>query len=58
MRKDKLSSFQAKKQKLLKIKEILNEQIPEKTAWKMTPMDLVSHYQVQQTKIWEIVKDE
>lgn len=58
MRKDGKSQYQIKKEKLKKIKKILSESIPEKVAWKMTPMDLVSHYQVQQIKIWKIVKDE
>lgn len=51
MRKDKLSSYQAKKEKLLKIKSYLNEAnfLQEKKA--LNPVEILH-------KIWEIVKDE
>ena len=54
MRKDRLSSFQAKKQKLLKIKEIIID----------LRLDTLSYYEEELTqksplyKIWELVKDE
>ena len=58
MRKDKLSSYQAKKEKLKKIKKILDEKIPQKKAWKMTQSDLITYYTIKLDRIWEIVKDE
>lgn len=62
MRKDKLSSFQAKKQKLLKIKKIIeNYQL----FWKMVregkefgPATKTIDAVETINEIWELVKDE